>query len=231
MANIVSVSTLKRLFQNHNEEYPGILCVVELIWCFAHIAIGRDFRNKRTVFKKWERDTLFHPKPSFTPSCRHWANTPVHEYTRYHEQLFIRRKHSIGVTFAAQTRMNDSIVFVVWTYTRKAYVFDSNLQLIKVLNRQTSPFNTWMRHLEGKEMHSSYGYSFADCQTLFSRSVVVRSLYGADPMLMSRSIRVTSHDHVIWGMIRKVSYMLSIPMLTRNAWHVLDDLKPYSGEF
>ena len=230
--NTLTPSALTMLFRGHNDEYPGILCVMNLIWCFTLKAVARDRRNKRKIFSKWEKDTIFTPKPSFEPTPSHWSDNPVHEYNKYHGKLFVRRAHSIGVTLATQAFMNGKMVFVVWTYNRKAYIFNDELILFKVLNRQNSPFDTWMKHLDGKnstEMEHRHnelrGRRSSDI--LFHDLVV--PLYGKDPMLRDPTrMRGINNSHPIWVLIKEVSDKLSIPNSNRKVWHDIRCCGPYS---
>ena len=231
--NVLTPPTLHKLFRQHNDQYPGLLCVMDTIWRFVLLSQMKDLKKKNIIFRKWEKDTTFIPKPWVKPDVSHWADTPVHEHIGYHGQYFFRRTYSIGVTLATQTFVNGKNVFVIWTYNRKAYIFDADLVLIKVLNRQNSPFETWMRHLDGdistrKEQDHDELCGHRSSEILFHDLVV--PLYGSDPMLRDRSrMRGISNRHVIWDLICDVSNILSIPDENRKVWHSHKTCGPYSN--
>ena len=128
--------------------------------------------------------------------------------------------------------MNDKVVFVVWTYNKKAYIFNADLVLSKVLNRQKTPFETWMRHLEGAkatrfEEESKEKWGKRPSEILFHDLVV--PLYGSDSMLRDPTrMRGISNSHVIWDLVREVSYVLPIPDANRKVWHAMMNCGPYS---
>ena len=230
--HVLNVPTLHKLFRQHNDQYPGLLCLMNTIWKFILQAQLKDLKKKIKIFRKWEKDTVFNPKPCVEPCAQHWADNPLHESTIYHSKYFFRRAHSIGVILATQAFMNGKVVFVVWTYNRKAYIFDyATLSLTKILNRQNTPYETWMRHLEGTtatRMEHEHEEDRRSSEILFHDLIV--PFYGSDPMLRDPSrMRGISNSHIIWGLIREVSYRLPIPDANRKIWHSLHSAGPYSN--
>lgn len=213
---------MKIVFRPMNKTHPGIIDLVPMIFNFMVSIALKAYRKKKKIFRIWEDITIFHPSPSVPPNEYHWSHTPNHEYLRYHKSFFVRRKHSIGITLAVMT----GHFFVIWTYNRKAFVFNFQGTILKILNRQDDPFITWVRHLNGKQLFNLQTHH-TSLETLFEALVV--PLYGSHPKLRSRiSMRGVASDHPIWSLICTVSYKLPIPESTRQVWHN-ERVMRYSG--
>ena len=238
--HVLSVPALEMLFRQHNDQYPGLLCVVPLIWTFTLHATRNEVKVRRTFFILWKKCTHFVPRWYMPADNIPWLrHHPLFQYKLYHGNLFVRERHSKGVTFAAMIWMpHIGMLAVVWTIDRKAHVYklDPNTcnateatlkQPYKVLNRQDDPFKTWERHLGGREIVETEKRRHQKFPHLTSRSperlfqLYSEPHFGVHPLVNYPPTRINDKKHPIWTVIRKVSYTLSFSEEHRMQWKLL----------
>lgn len=160
-------------------------------------------------FEMWKQRVTFLPRPNVEPNVL-CARTHVREYLRYHSNLFVRDRHCIGIKFATFVPLPGREVGVVWTTTRKAYMFEythgTGWELSKILNRQDDPFQTWLRHLRGdytvRNQDVEYGIRSAD--ELFFHLVV--PFFGTHPK--ARNGTRIPDNHPVWDLVMRVSKLV-----------------------
>lgn len=159
----------------------------------------------RPCFRGWRDVTPVHPKPHLVANVAYIVS-PVRECLKYRDRYFFRDRHCIGVTFATFVPMNDREVGVVWTNTRRAYMFEytflTGWVVVKVLNRQDDPFRTWLRHLGGDALATRDERS---PERLFHDLVV--PYFGSHPLARDVTrMRGLRHDDPVWELVKRVSY-------------------------
>ncbi len=158
----------------------------------------------------WRNVTPVRPKPHI-PANVTYMGTPVRECLRYRDQFFFRDRHCVGITFATFVPLDRREVGVVWTTTRRAYMFEyiylKGWVLFKILNRQDDPFLTWMRHLGGDALLVG---SERSAERLFHDLVV--PYFGSHPLARDttrmRGIPITDP---VWELVKRVSYDVVSP--------------------
>lgn len=156
----------------------------------------------KPCFRGWMEATYSHPSHRKEANGTPLFVSPVHEYLRYRGRYFLRNRHCVGITFATFIPIDNREVGVVWTTTRRAYLFEYiHLQgwvVFKVLNRQDDPFLTWLRHLGGD--------TFVDDRSperLFHD--LVFPYFGSHPLARKR-VRGIRRDDQVWDLVKRVSY-------------------------
>lgn len=165
------------------------------------------------AFRKWEKSTTFWPKSTMKPYYNYLV-PPVKECTKYRDRFYSRDRFCIGVTFATFVPIGNRYVGVVWTTSRKAYMFEylylKGWVLFKTLNRQDDPFRTWLKHLGGNEKvcNEKTGddrFSSRHAELLFHDLMV--PYFGTHPYARTR-MREIVHDSPVWELVKRVSYMV-----------------------
>lgn len=164
----------------------------------------------RPCFRGWKNVTPFHPKPHI-PANVTYMGTPVRECLRYRDRYFFRNRHCVGITFATFVPLDRREVGVVWTTTRRAYMFEyiylKGWVLFKILNRQDDPFLTWMRHLGGDALLVRTERS---AERLFHDLVV--PYFGSHPLARDTTrMRGIRDDDPVWELVKRVSYDVVSP--------------------
>lgn len=150
------------------------------------------------------------PKPHLPANVTHLVS-PVRECLKYRERYFYRDRHCVGVTFATLVLMDTRMVAVVWTTTRRAYMFEhihfTGWVVFKILNRQDDPFRTWLRHLGGDALAVKRGGDDRSPERLFRD--LVFPYFGshtlARDVTRTRGVR---DDDLIWELVKRVSYQI-----------------------
>jgi hypothetical protein len=161
----------------------------------------------RPCFREWRDVTPFHPTPDI-PANASYLVSPVRECLVYRESLFYRDRYCIGVTFATFVPMNNREVGVVWTTTRRAYMFEyiylTGWVVFKILNRQDDPFRTWLRHLGGDTLLVKRERDERSPERLFHDLVV--PYFGTHPLARDVSrMRGIRDDDPVWELVKRVS--------------------------
>lgn len=224
---VLSKYSIKLLFRQLNDSYPGLIDITDKIYYFVNLLGIQESINNYKIFKKkfkiWENNTIFHPKPFSKPEINHCFNTPIHEYICYHEKFYSRRKDSLGVISAIETLYKSQIIYVILTFNRKAFLYNSDLKLFKILNRQDCLFKTWLNHLDGLNIANNQNATIGirSPERLYFDLVVL--LYGnntSPPLKNNR--RCITNSHNIYKLIKEVSYQLPIDPKNRLNWYKLD---------
>lgn len=215
MLRVVSPFTLTTILNHHPCFHDNTVLneVCGDIVVRAKKARLRDLRQMIQVFVRWERETIFWPRANAVPNLNHHV-APVKECIRYHGKIFIRDRFDVGIIFATFVPMGNRNVGVVWATNRKAYMFEYYLEgwvLVKVLNRQDDPFQTWLRHLGGER--SLNAEKNRDERRRRSATQLFHDLvvpyYGTHPeardVTRMRGIRC---DDPVWELVKRVSYMI-----------------------
>ena len=227
---VISSSALTRILTHHPSfrENTVLHDVTPIITTFAMRSRLHDLTCIiLPCFRAWCVQTPFHPKQGVNPNVQH-IGSPVCEYVIYHDRLFTRRRHCLGVTFATFVVLGHREVGVVWSTTRKAYLFEYTdlvgWTLLKVLNRQDNPFLTWLRYLGGADVvrREASGDDPSLCRSaerLFHDLVV--PYYGCHPLCRDVGrMRSIPHYDPVWELVRRVSYMtLPEDARQRLAWN------------
>lgn len=158
----------------------------------------------RPCFRGWRDVTPVHPK-SHLPANVTYIVSPVRECLQYRERHFFRDRHCVGVTFATFVPMDNREVGVVWTTTRRAYMFEyiylTGWAVFKILKRQDDPFRTWLRHLGGDSFLREG--DDRSPERLFHDLVV--PYFGSHPLARDR-MRSIRDDDPVWELVKRVSY-------------------------
>lgn len=244
--NVVTAKTLCLIFRRLLIPQIGaLLDVTPRIQMIASIERCKDMMTVNKWLWTWILRTDFRPKPHHAPSHPILSH-PVIEYIMYHDKTYWRPRHCMGIVLATIVFLPcggfdgvpvcrdspDRMVAVVWTSTRKAYLYERKSvsdqvyrwQQLKILNRQDDPFTTWIRHLDGahhvfeeRKLASSHGLRPRSAHQMFYDSVI--PYYGRHHSLRnSTRMRSIEHDHEIWEVIRTVSYLLPICDEDRLTW-------------
>jgi hypothetical protein len=220
---VVSPATLIRILTHHPSfrENAALHDVTPIITTFAMRSRLHDLTCiVIPCFRAWCVLTPFHPRQCVNANID-YIGLPVCEYVIYHDRLFTRRRHCLGVTFASRVTLGKREVGVVWSTTRKAYLFEySQLvgwTLFKVLNRQDDPFLTWLRYLGGAKASGGESYPYLSAKRLF-RDLVV-PYFGCHPLSrnMERTLSIPHYDP-LWELVRRVSYMTLPDDAQRLVW-------------
>lgn len=227
----VSPFQLKSILQHHPCFHDFDLD--ELVGVIAQHARSQRLqdliRHLHPSFKRWMSLLPAIPEPHIPPNVH--TDHPVREYhfDFVRNRFFVRDRHCVGVTFATFVRIGKEEVGVVWTSTRKAYMFKyewrSNASLghlpgwvvFKILNRQDDPFHTWRRHLGGDALARN-PQDPRNVQQMFHDFVV--PFFGSHPLARhaTRSRRIPWNDPV-WQLVKLVSYeVVSSSDPRRVAW-------------
>lgn len=212
--NLVSKTSFVRIFDSISTAFPGVYDQLDTIWTLAY----NDMKTQRRFLREWILATKFHPSPDFPPIRVPWS-IPVHEYTCYHNKLYYRKRHSLGVTLACKT--SSSPYIVVWTLDLKAYIYrlsDGIWKRFKILYNQKDPFDTWMKHLGGQKLVSTEPrtITWRSPRQLFFNDMV--PYYGSHKLLRDLMDIRLDHKHIIWDIIQEVSYIFSIHPSLRMRW-------------
>lgn len=175
----------------------------------------------RPCFRGWRNVTPFHPKPHI-PANVTYMGTPVRECLRYRDRYFFRNRHCVGITFATFVPLDRREVGVVWTTTRRAYMFEyiylRGWVLFKILNRQDDPFRTWLRHLGGNALAVKRDGDVRSAERLFHDLVV--PYFGYHPLARDKMrMRGIPHTDAVWELVKRVSYDVVSPTdMRRFVW-------------
>lgn len=216
---VVDATTLRRLLSNITCSNPMALSdQADAICQMAQRKYNREVRIRKRIFFWWYYATSFHPSPSFSPN-QLLRCTPLLEYCIYGGRTFARQRAGWGIRLAAMMYYGGVPAIVLWTVTRKAFIFVENAlahwELIKILNRQDDPFATWRRHCGGDAIIKSIllqddvGDSTATLPERVIFADRVLGVYGTH-----YSIRVKLHldtTHPIWDIIRTTGAEISKP--------------------
>ena len=227
---VVTPNALTTLLSRHSsfQETNVVEHLSPIICNFAFAFRIRDIiHHLMPVFDGWRRITTFHPKPTHPANVTYPYNNPVREYTRFGGRMFFRERHSAGVTFATFVPLGGREVGVVWTTARKAHIFhyeNGSWDVVKTLNRQDVPYQTWIRFLGGREV-SMQEHEHTDRSSRRSLSELFRDLvfpfYGSTPHARNSLYERSIHpDHPTWDIVRVASH-LTVPLdhPSRLVWH------------
>lgn len=205
---VVSSFELSAILRHHTCFKDGT-AIYDLSRIITYHAMSRRWEDLlyylRPCFRGWKNATPFHPKPHI-PANVTYMGSPVRECLRYRDRYFFRNRHCVGITFATFVPLDRREVGVVWTTTRRAYMFEyiylKGWVLFKVLNRQDDPFLTWMRHLGGDVLLMKTERS---AERLFHDLVV--PYFGSHPLARDTTrMRGIRDDDPVWELVKRVSY-------------------------
>jgi hypothetical protein len=222
---VLKQSTLQRVFRGTPIPDDQVVIIHSFIW---KITI-QDMRLKLAIMEVWKKCTSFHPKYNVPPNRNHMFATPVRDFLEYHDKIYYRNTRCSGVKLATIVCLNEILTGVAWTDTRKAILFELrgwDWEIQKVLNRQDSPFETWLRHLEGDKIvamentHTLSNEEPRSAQRLFHDLVV--PYFGSDPFLRNPArMPSMSTIHPIWRIVELASMTMHSVTEERHEWHEL----------
>lgn len=210
---VVSSSQLAAILRHHPCFQDGT-AIYDLSQIITYHAMSRRWEDLlyylRPCFRGWKNATPFHPKPHI-PANVTYMGTPVRECLRYRDRYFFRNRDCVGITFATFVPLDRREVGVVWTTTRRAYMFEyiylKGWVLFKILNRQDDPFHTWKRHLGGDALLLN---SERSAERLFHDLVV--PYFGSHPLARDTTrMRGIRDDDPVWELVKRVSYDVVSP--------------------
>lgn len=222
--SVISSLHLAAILQHHPcfRDGTDIHDLSQIITKYAMCRRWEDlFYYLRPCFHGWRDATPIRPKPHL-PANVPYMVSPVRECLRYRERFFFRDRHCIGVTFATFVPMDNREVGVVWTTTRRAYMFEyiylKGWVRFKILNRQDDPFRTWLRHLGGTALVLKRDDDVRSPERLFHDLVV--PYFGSHPLARDTTrMRGIPDTDAVWELVKRVSYdVVSSTDPRRFAW-------------
>lgn len=201
----------------HHPCFHDTAAIHDLSHVITHHAMSRRWKDLlfylRPCFRGWRNVTPVHPKPHI-PANVTYIVSPVRECLQYRERFFLRDRHCVGITFATFVRLDNREVGVVWTTTRRAFMFEyiylKGWVLFKVLNRQDDPFLTWMRHLGGNALAVKRDGDVRSPERLFHDLVV--PYFGSHPLARDTTrMRGIPDTDAVWELVKRVSYDVVSP--------------------
>lgn len=177
---VCSLWTLTRILSCVKDNIPKE--IISLIDDYAIKAWLHDYKIKKSIFRRWEKNTTFHPKP-FT-KLKGEIYCDGGEMLRYHGfDYFTRRPHTKGIVCVILFQE----ITCVFTKHNIVYPFvidrrKNDYALQQPIHNISSPYETWMSFYNGNEITKKYN-----------------DIYDDDPYLPSQTIPFKRLCPCIWG--------------------------------